>query len=61
MKKYVSPQFEKVDIVSTEAFTAYSGCYSDNWLTGSDAGEFYCPTSDPDQVSITQCWLAPGA
>ena len=59
MKKYETPQFEKISIVSKEAFTAYPGCYADTWLTGSDAGDYLCQDSSPMQHIPDMCWNAP--
>ena len=48
MKKYISPEIEKIEISSTEHFAAYpsTGC-----LAYTDPIVDYCPTSDPSQMN----------
>lgn len=62
MKKYVSPVVEKVAFVSDESIAAYVACEAVNWLTGDAAGDFFCPTSEPNQINHDySCYNGPSA
>lgn len=62
MKKYVSPKIERVKFESKEPFAVYSGCEAVTWLTGEWAGDYYCATSEPNQINHDySCYNGPSA
>lgn len=58
-KKYVSPEIQRAEVQSNEAFAVYTGCVGDTFYA-SGLGTPVCTGATPDHKD-GDCWYTPHA